>query len=112
MRTTTEIAAQINKIRVADKAYNRFVNEGGEGYERNSVPQALIDEYKAADKAEFLAVWTAGITTERRAAWNGAINAHVAKHGSNISVDQVKAIEQSLGYKLDDIKRAKSLHSQ
>lgn len=110
MRTTREIQAEITKIRAADKRYNQVVNEGGEGYERDSVSDALRAEYLAAEQAEFAATWTAEITAARRAAWNAGVAKLTAEHGNSVMGHHVRALADSLGYTLADIKRAKALH--
>ncbi|HEX5539882.1 MAG TPA: hypothetical protein VFX01_08865 [Methylophilaceae bacterium] len=110
MRKSQQIQAEINAIRAKDRAYNNLVNEGGEGYERDSVPSALYQELRAADESEFLALWTVELLAVRRAAWNAGVAALTKQHGSNIPTAAVRDLENSLGYKLDDIKRAKRLH--
>jgi len=111
MRTTTQIAAEIAKINAADRSYNNVINEGGEGYERDSVPQALRDEYSAAEQAEFAAAWTNDVTQQRRAAWNAAIAAIAAKYGERgMTAKRFADLQTSLGYKLADIRRATALH--
>lgn len=110
MRTTTEIQAEITKIRDADNRYNQVVNEGGEGYARDSVPDALRAEYLAAEQAEFAATWTAETTAARRAAWNAGVAKLTAARGNNVTGHHLRALATSLGYTLADIKRAKALH--
>lgn len=105
MRSTTVIQAEIEAIRTKDRAYNRIQNEGGEGYERDSVPDALKQEWLDAEKAEFAAEWTLEILTARRAAWNAAVARRAPK--TPAAVAQLGA---DLGYRLQDIKRAKVLH--
>ena len=110
MRTTTEIQGEIAAIQAKDKAYNRLVNEGGEGYERNSVPEALWSELLAAEAATFAAEWTAQVTAQRLSAWAAGVAALTAKHGKQIPHAAVRGLEISSGYTLADLRKAKALH--
>lgn len=105
MRTFKQIQADIDAIRAKDRAYNRVVNEGGEGYNRDSVPAALYAERDAADAAAFAAEWTIDVFMARRAAWN----AEVAKLGASINARQFTGLQDRLGYKLADIRKAKTM---
>ena len=109
-RTAAAVSAEIARIQAADRAYNSVVNEGGEGYERNSVPAALFAELAAAQDAEFAATWTLPVLTERRAAWNAGMQQITAKHGRMVPANALSALEQRLGYRFADIGRAKRLH--
>lgn len=109
-RTAAAIRAEIASIQAADRVYNHTVNEGGEGFERSSVSQALHDELYAADNAEFLAVWTADVLAARRAAWNAGLQQLVNKHGRNIPQAAVSDLQRRLGYGVGEIARAKRLH--
>ena len=109
MRSTTEISADIAKAKAADRAYNRVLNEGGEGYERDSA-EALQREYMAAEAAEFAAVWTLDVLNTRRAAWNAEMLALSAKRVT-MTPKLMDSIVARLGYGLSDIKRAKALHA-
>lgn len=108
MRSTTEIGADIAKAKSADRAYNRALNEGGEGYERDST-EALEREWLAAQAAEFAAVWTLDTLNARRAAWNAEMMALSAKRVT-MTPKLMDSIIARLGYSLSDIKRAKALH--
>lgn len=105
MRTTKIIQAEIEAIRAKDRAYNRIQNEGGEGYERDSVPEALKQEWLDAEKAEFAATWTLEVLMARRAAWNDAVARRAPKTSAAVA-----QIQRDMGYTLADIKRAKALH--
>lgn len=116
-RTIEQITADIQAIRAADRAYNRSNNEGGYGYERDSVPASLIAEYDAAvvaaesdEAAAFAAEWTLEVFTARRAEWNEGARALAAKHGKSIPAAAIRAQEARLGYTMDAIIRAKQLH--
>ena len=109
MRTTTEIKADITKLAAADRAYNRVLNEGGEGYERNST-SALTDEYLTAEAREFAADWTPEVLAARRAEWNAEVAKISAKYGRQIPQSAVLALPGKLGYQSADIARAKRLH--
>jgi hypothetical protein len=109
-RTSAQINAEIAALQAADRAYNRVVNEGGEGYERNSVPATLVAEFHAAKDAEFAAEWTLDVLTERRAAWNAGVNALMSKHGRNVPVEAVSDLSLRLGYGVAEIGKAKRLH--
>lgn len=112
MRTSQAIEAEMNELRLKDKAYNRLVNEGGEGYETENarIPE-LFREWKAAMAAEFAAEWTVETLAARRAAWNVEIRPLV-EAGKPVKPADVQAIERRLGYTMSDIKRAKALHGE
>lgn len=109
-RTAAAIRAEIASIHAADRAYNRTINEGGEGCERNSVSLALHDELQAAEDAEFAAIWTADVLAARRAAWNAGLQQIVNKHGRNVPQAAVSDLQRRLGYGVGEIARAKRLH--
>lgn len=109
-RTAAEVSAEIKRIQAADRAHNRTMNEGGQGYERSTVPESLFAELAAAENAEFMAVWTSEVLAERRAAWNAGVQQLTAKHGRAIPAAAVAALESRLGYRVGDIARAKRLH--
>lgn len=105
MRTTKAIQAEIEAIRAKDRAYNKIQNEGGEGYERDSVPASLRQEWLDAEKAEFAAEWTLDVLTARRAAWNAAVARRQPKTPAAVA-----QLQRDMGYTIADIKRAKALH--
>lgn len=105
MRSTKAIQTEIDAIRAKDRAYNRLQNEGGEGYERDSVPASLRQEWLDAEKAEFAAAWTLDVLTARRAAWNEAVARRQPK-----TFAAARELERDMGYTIADIKRAKALH--
>lgn len=110
MKTSAEILAEIKRINANDKAYNRLMNEGGEGYERETSVAALYEEYKVAEEAEFRAKWTAEYVSVAKAAWNKAV-AECSKNKAIKSQGQlIAAVEKMSGYKMADIKRAKEIH--
>jgi hypothetical protein len=109
MRTTTQIAADIKAAAARDSDYNRVMNEGGEGYERDTTA-ALRAEYMASEKAEFAAVWTLDTTQARRAAWKTEMQA-LAAAKQPATAKTIGPIVKRLGYSLGDIQRAKALHN-
>ena len=108
MRSTNAIAAEIKGLAAKDKSYNRVVNEGGEGYERDSTRELRL-EWLEAEKAEFAAAWTLDVLTARRAAWNAEI-AVLADRKVVMTARVVLEVVARLGYNLDQIRRAKALH--
>ena len=109
MRTTTEILAAIKLAGAKDRAYNRVLNEGGEGYERDST-EALQAEYFEAEKAEFAAIWTNEVTVARRATWNAEMMALSAKK-IPMTGKLMTATIAKLGFSLLDLKRGMKLHN-
>lgn len=110
MRTSKEIRAEINAIKAEDKKYNSLVNEGGYGYQRDSVPSKLWEELYAAEAAEFAAEWTPEVTAERRAEWNVSVKRDAK--GGTIRSAQVRAIEAKVGFTMADLKKAVALNDQ
>lgn len=109
MRTTTQIAAEIKTLRAADKFYNRLVNEGGDGYEReDSRIATLNEEYLAASKAEWAAEWTPEVFAARRVAWNAEVARVSAANGGTVPAGELKAMIARLGYSHMDLARAKA----
>lgn len=106
-RTVQQIEAEISAIQASDRAYNRVVNEGGEGFARNTMRAELWAELADAKKAAFAAEWTFAVWTERRAAWN----AEVAKFGARVSDAQIAALIKRMGYSHHDLRNAKALHT-
>lgn len=106
MRSSKEIKIEIQKIREADRRYNNVVNEGGEGFERDSVPDSLRDELAAALKVEFGRDWPRQVTIERREKWNATVR---SKASSGIQFTS-RDIEKELGYSMTDLLRAVSIH--
>lgn len=101
--TSSDLRTQINAMQAADRRYNNLVNEGGEGFERNSVPESMQVAYTAALQAEFAAEWTLDVLNARRAEWNAACTSG--------KYDNLPQIERATGLKLADIARAKTLHN-
>lgn len=62
---------------------------------------------EAAEKAAFEAEWTVEVFTARRAEWNAEM-AKLPKHAKGIKWEDVRALEQRLGYTMEQLKRAKA----
>ncbi len=99
MRSSTVIISEIKKIQATDKKYNHVANEGGEGYQRQSVPQALFDELAAAQDAEFAQKWTPDFTSKNRLAWN-----ETAKSLGDKATQFL--LEEKFGFSFYDLKKA------
>jgi len=110
MRTVTEIKAEIKKIEAEDMAYNRLVNEGRGGYERDSVPSSLRQELYAAIEAAFAAEWTPAVTEARKALWNASVKELSSKQGGKVTHGQMAILAKKLGYGVDEIVKAKAIN--
>jgi len=110
MKSAAAILAEINRITAADRSYNKFVNEGGEGYQRETNVDALYEQYKAAESAEFNAKWTKEYAATAKAAWNKAVSECSKNKAIKGQGQLIAAVEKMSGYKMDDMKRAKEIH--
>ena len=110
MRSSKVIKAEIDAIRSGDKRYNSLQNEGGEGYERNSVPQSLYDELMEASEFEFKAIWTPEYWEAVRKEWNetGKKLAESGRYKNNGELQ--RAIEKATGYDFQDMAHAKRIY--
>jgi len=109
MRAIAEIKAEIKTLVEYDARINYLQNEGCEGYnQRHPKLRGLYNELEAAMDAAFAADWTVETTQARRAAWNAEI-AKVAKNGKIDAADVTKIVDR-LGYRMEDIVKAKKLH--
>ena len=87
--------------------YDAVVNEGGEGYSSSeALSEAAFKKHapliKAAKDALFAATWTRDVFEARRSAWNArAVNCK--------SYAAVTALEKSIGFTANDMRKAKSL---
>ena len=110
MKSAAAILVEIKALQARDRAYNRLQNEGGEGYERETNTDALYEQYKSAEDAEFRAKWTKEYAATAKVAWNKAV-AECSKNKAIKSQGQlIAAVEKMSGYKMDDMKRAKEIH--
>ena len=105
LRTAEEIKKEIERIQAKDRSYNNFVNEGGEGYQRDSVPPELWVEIKTATKKEFCLRITKEIFETMRKTWNDYC---VANKGQ--MVKNIKEIETATGISYQDLITAKSYY--
>ena len=107
MRTTTEIGMEIKANAKSDAAYNRFANEGGEGYQRNT-NEALSREFAAAyaaeSEAKFAAEWTLETFKARKIEFNDTVTA-----SRKVSQASANAMFRGLGYGVAELTRAKKL---
>lgn len=91
-------------------AYDRVVNEGGEGYSTaEAASEANANKHwpivKAAQDALFAAVWTAEVTAERRATWNAEMAALIAAK-KQATPATITSIQNRLGFTLSDLRKA------
>lgn len=106
MKTAAELLAEIKKIQARDKQYNALINEGGKGYEADSVPQSMWADLYEAEEREFKAKW--GCETFRntqKTAWNAAVAKFKTLKGNAL----LAAVESETGIKIADMKRAKAM---
>lgn len=99
----------MTKLQAAQQRYrdalrqDRASNEGGDGcYARSDSAFAAV--MAAADEA-FAAEWTREVFDVRRADFNARVRAC----GAQLTVTQLQAIEQGLGFTRDELARAKRL---
>ena len=74
---------------------------------------SLRDELAAIEQAEldaFASEWTADVTQARREAWNAEIRKLAAKHGRTIPGMEINDLANRLGYRMEDIVKAKAIH--
>lgn len=101
--------AKVRKLR----AYDRVVNEGGEGFSSaEAASQRVYEEFgpqlNAINKELFAREWTLEVFNGRRAAWNAEVKVWVdAKR--NPSTKDLLALQDRLGYSLGDMRAAKAL---
>ena len=107
LRSSAEILAEIKALQAKDRAYNRLQNEGGEGYERDSVSDELVKECIDAQEREFNALWTKEYWETARTVWNNELrtNPPVALYGHALL-----KLEKATGYTLADMKKAKAIY--
>lgn len=86
------------------KSYDRFANEGSEGFSTaEEVSQKYFELISAAEDAVFAEQWTLEHLNAERARWN-------AEAGQIKNNAQLAALEKKLGIKFNDLVKAKKLH--
>ena len=108
VRSSTEVIAEIKRLQASDKSYNRLVNEGGEGYERDGITLELHNELTEALAREWTAKWTAGYWAEAKAKWNDVAKRLQPKY--KVYGLLAQAIEKETGLSLNDMQRAKQIY--
>lgn len=109
MKKSQIIKSKLDALIKLDRLYNNAINEGGEGYERDSTA-ALYVELKIALAAEFAEEWTHTILATRGSKWNDGVADMVTRLGADgIHWKDVRELSDLLGFSLDDIKQAKKL---
>ena len=108
VRTSTEVIAEIKRLQASDKSYNRLVNEGGEGYERDSITAELSQELTEALDREWNEKWTASYWAEAKAKWNDVAKRLQPKY--KVYGLLAQAIEKETGLSLNDMQRAKQIY--
>ena len=58
----------------------------------------------------FLTIWTIGVTTERRAAWNARVRNGEFTKGKKVDTNALRAAEKAQGWTLDDLKKAVEIY--
>ena len=109
LRSSAEIRKELDALSAKDKAYNRFQNEGGEGYYRDSIPESLHSEYTAALDREFKAKWTKEYFEEVRSAWNSIVAEK--SNGGKIALTRkdLESVERRVGENSQDIAKARTM---
>lgn len=109
LRSSAEIRKELDALSAKDKAYNRLQNEGGEGYERDSIPESLHNEYMAALDREFKQKWTKEYFEEARSAWNSIVAEK--SNGGKIALTKkdLESIERRVGENSQDIAKARDM---
>ena len=110
VRTSTEVIAEIKRLQASDKSYNRLVNEGGEGYERDSITAELSQELTEALDREWNEKWTADYAATARAKWNAAAKIVIDSKKYQYQQKAIEAIEKATGFAFADIKKAKEIY--
>lgn len=105
MRTSKDIQNEIEEIRKKDKAINYLQNEGGEGYEQDSVPESLLTEFYTAKEKEFWNEWTVETFNKRRKQWNEYVLSFDGQEGK-VSLKQIVDFKNKNGWNLYDLKKA------
>lgn len=106
MSTIESIRAELEQAKADARkaaAYDRMVNEGGEGFE---TAEKHVDRVFEIAKRLFAAEWTREVFDARRAVWN----ARVTALGAQVTIQQVQALEAELGFTQSELKSAKALH--
>ncbi len=101
-RSSKEIISEIEELQVKDRRYNSFINEGHEGYTRNSVSDDLEKELEAALLRVFEEIWTKESTILRRKKWNDC----VVGLGDRVNLKEIIKLEKDLGFTASDLKKA------
>lgn len=100
MKNSEQIMNKIKEISIKDHQYNRLINENGEGYEVDNVPDSLREEYYNALKQEFSEEWILEVFTKRRKIWNDA---------KIQTIKDMIDFKKQYGWELTELKKAKSL---
>ena len=108
VRSSTEVIAEMKRLKAADKAYNSLVNEGCEGYERDGITLELHNELAEALAREWTAKWTASYWEAAKAKWNDAAKRLQPKYKAYGLLAQ--AIEKETGLSLNDMQKAKQIY--
>lgn len=100
--------AEVDRLETAIRNHQRTHYEGDDmatpfDRQREEAGKALM----AAANAMFAAEWTAEVFAARRAEWNKRAMAA----GKNVTMHTVRQWEAELGFRLDELKRAKAMHA-
>ena len=100
--------AEVARLEAAVRAHQRAHYEGDAmatpfDQQREEAGKALM----AAADAMFAAEWTAEVFAARRAEWNKRALAA----GKSMNMHLARKWEAELGFRLDDLKRAKAMHT-
>lgn len=106
----SELAA-LDAQRKQLKAYDKFQNEGGEGYSayEDKAEEIARQEY-ALEQQLFAIEWTAEVTTERRAIWNAEMQKLIAAK-QQATTKTLNEISARIGFNMVDLKRAIQINS-
>lgn len=99
-----QLRSEFERIKAARDAHLASVsgqNESGDGF---TGEQSFVERLREIDDLIFRREWEP-VWQERRAAWNEA----VAKAGPKVTMEEVKQMEQAVGFTIADVKRAKAM---
>lgn len=107
MSDIAEIKARLaaaQKAYKAARAFDRVVNEGGEGFK---TAEAKHNEIMKIEGELFAAEWPEEVFNARRAAWNARI---LQSRGQLATNELVNSIETEMGFTRQQLARAKALY--
>lgn len=111
--STAELETRLADVAAKRKAFIATVSEGHDNGspfdgEISSIGGEIAARKAAAVEDAFATEWTLDVFNARRTAWNAEAT-KLPRDAKGIRWEAIRALEAKLGFKMEDLKRAKTL---